>query len=268
MADKRRTGFEDAVLIAAKLPWWGSLALALFSYALFHWLTGLQTPPAKGLENLGEALFPQLVKAFAMLLQYVVPAIFGIAAVTAIVKRRSSAALLGEIARRGSSAALLEMDWRDFERVVGEAFRQQGYVVAENDRGGADGGVDLVLTKGAERFLVQCKRWKATMVGVDVVRELYGVMAARGATGAFVVSTGKFSPDARAFAEGRNIELMDAKTLVAQHSVSAAPANPARGCPLCGAPMVERVAKQGARAGQSFLGCSTFPKCRGTRELA
>jgi restriction system protein len=33
-------------------------------------------------------------------------------------------------------------------------------------------GVDLALTKGTEKFLVQCKQWKAYKVGVDVVREL------------------------------------------------------------------------------------------------
>jgi restriction system protein len=50
--------------------------------------------------------------------------------------------------------------------------------VAEIGGGGADGGVDLVLTKpgksGGEKFLVQCKQWRAYKVGVDVVRELYG----------------------------------------------------------------------------------------------
>ena len=39
---------------------------------------------------------------------------------------------------------------------------------------GADGGIDLVLRKGSERFLVQCKQWRAYKVGVNVVRELYG----------------------------------------------------------------------------------------------
>lgn len=33
-------------------------------------------------------------------------------------------------------------------------------------------------------------------------------------------------------------------------------------CPKCSAPMVLRVAKTGAHAGQKFWGCSTFPKCR------
>jgi ribosomal protein L37AE/L43A len=33
-------------------------------------------------------------------------------------------------------------------------------------------------------------------------------------------------------------------------------------CPQCGSEMVIRVTKQGSNAGQQFLGCSTFPKCR------
>ncbi|MGH8514908.1 MAG: topoisomerase DNA-binding C4 zinc finger domain-containing protein [Gammaproteobacteria bacterium] len=36
-------------------------------------------------------------------------------------------------------------------------------------------------------------------------------------------------------------------------------------CPRCGAPMVQRVAKQGSNAGKPFWGCSTFPRCRGFR---
>ncbi|MBI2907797.1 MAG: four helix bundle protein [Chloroflexi bacterium] len=36
-------------------------------------------------------------------------------------------------------------------------------------------------------------------------------------------------------------------------------------CPRCGKPMVRRVARQGARVGQPFWGCSAYPECSGTR---
>ena len=36
-------------------------------------------------------------------------------------------------------------------------------------------------------------------------------------------------------------------------------------CPRCGSGLVERTAKKGARAGSTFLGCSSFPKCRYTK---
>ena len=38
-------------------------------------------------------------------------------------------------------------------------------------------------------------------------------------------------------------------------------------CPRCGGSLVERTAKQGAHAGQSFLGCSNYPRCRFTRAV-
>ncbi|WPJ98098.1 NERD domain-containing protein [Coraliomargarita algicola] len=38
-------------------------------------------------------------------------------------------------------------------------------------------------------------------------------------------------------------------------------------CPNCGAPLVTRTARRGANAGNQFLGCSQYPKCRFTRTL-
>ena len=38
-------------------------------------------------------------------------------------------------------------------------------------------------------------------------------------------------------------------------------------CPKCGAELIERVAKKGQYAGQNFLGCSNFPKCKFARKI-
>ena len=37
-------------------------------------------------------------------------------------------------------------------------------------------------------------------------------------------------------------------------------------CPLCGSPMVMQFASRGRNAGQTFWGCSKFPRCRGSRD--
>ncbi|WP_446442437.1 topoisomerase DNA-binding C4 zinc finger domain-containing protein [Psychrobacter sp. 1176_08] len=34
-------------------------------------------------------------------------------------------------------------------------------------------------------------------------------------------------------------------------------------CPRCNGEMIKRVAKKGARQGQTFYGCRQFPRCRG-----
>src|SRR6185503_18917134 len=103
-------------------------------------------------------------------------------------------------------------------------------------------------------------------VGVDVVRELYGVMAAGGATGGFVVTSGRFTEAAIAFASGRNVTLIDGPKLhglitQAKASAQRAPMPPATttaalpvdaspgvepSCPTCSKPMVRRTAKRGA----------------------
>lgn len=38
-------------------------------------------------------------------------------------------------------------------------------------------------------------------------------------------------------------------------------------CPRCSSGMVERKARRGKNSGKNFLGCSNFPRCRGTRDL-
>lgn len=38
-------------------------------------------------------------------------------------------------------------------------------------------------------------------------------------------------------------------------------------CPHCGAPLVQRTARQGANAGRDFWGCSTYPRCRYTKNV-
>jgi restriction system protein len=143
-----------------------------------------------------------------------------------------------------------------------------------------------VLRKGSEKFLVQCKQWRAFKVSVEIVRELYGVMAATGAAGGFVVTSGRYTEDAVQFAQGRNVTLIDGPQLhamikaaqvassraapngvpPAQPAVS--PASPAEiACPLCGKAMVRRTARRGANAGDVFWGCSAYPTCKGTRAL-
>jgi len=188
--------------------------------------------------------------------------------------------------------SLRNMSWQDFELLVGEAYRRQGYLVEERGGGGSDGGVDLVLRQGGEATLVQCKQWKSWKVGVKVVRELYGVMAANQAARGIVVVCGRFTREAREFAKGKTLELVDGRALWklvkdVQGKAKARPAGQARDgdestppegvqpeaatgpldCPECGSKMVLRTARRGAHAGSQFYGCSQFPRCNGIRKL-
>lgn len=290
MARKKTSLAEDLMDLVSLLPWWAGVVLAAISYVLLH---RLATPPTAVLlqpGQMGDLIVRSMGAALASFGQYVVPLICLSGAAVSAWRRHKRLTLISNTAQAKGADALDGMSWREFEMLVGEAFRLQGFGVSETGGGGADGGVDLVLSKGTEKFLVQCKQWKAYKVGVDVVRELYGVMVAKGATGGFVVTSGSFSDDAKAFADGRNVKLVDGHRLFglikqARQSLSSrvdaadrlhpvAPSSPpsvaagATACPACGSGMVKRIAKKGANAGGQFWGCSQYPACRGVRPIA
>lgn len=290
MARRRKSGLtSDLVEIFARLPWWLGVIVAAIVYVLLHRAAVQAVPLGIQPARVGGIAVHTIWKTFAGFGQYVIPALCLLGAGVSAWRRHHRQSLVADVAQAKSADALDGMSWQAFEMLVGEGFRLQGYQVAETGGGGADGGVDLVLTKGGEKFLVQCKQWRAMKVGVEIVRELYGVMAARGATGGFVVTSGRFSDDATKFASGRNVKLLDGPQLHALiRQVKAAPGQTVRPpadvatakpvtpfvsetaaptCPLCAKPMVRRVAKQGANAGSAFWGCSGYPPCRGTRQI-
>jgi restriction system protein len=96
---------------------------------------------------------------------------------------------------------------------VAEAFRSQGYLLIETPQGGPAGVGELVVRRERTTFLVDCRRWRAGKVGVDAVHALQSAMAARGADGGFVLTTGRFGREAVAYAGGCNIQLVDRPAL-------------------------------------------------------
>lgn len=291
MARRKRTSTADDLLeLVAMLPWWAGVLLAVGGYFVLHNIASQPVVAPTQPSQMGAMVTQSIWKSLATAGQYLLPFICLLGAVTSAWRRRARKNLVVDVARSKATDALDGMSWREFEMLVGEGFRLQGYQVAETGGGGADGGVDLVLTKpgknGGEKFLVQCKQWRAYKVGVDVVRELYGVMAAKGATGGFVVTSGRFTDEAISFASGRNVTLVDGPKLhgllrqtqagvdrpPAQKPAvpvarSPAPSPQALACPLCAKPMVRRTAKRGANAGGEFWGCTGYPACRGTRPI-
>ncbi len=283
---RRTSAFSDLMEISARLPWPAALASALISYAGFHWIAARLAAPisANAVADIGPVYIHTMVATVASLLQFIVPLGIVIGASVSFVRRWRGAVLLSQAAE-GGAAAIARLTWPDFEKVVGEAFRKEGYTVRGNLRGGPDGGVDLVLQKGSKRSLVQCKHWRSSSVGVTPVRELYGVMTARAADGGFVVTSGSFTREAQAFAEQCAIELVDGGRLrdwmaTMNRSSGADPQRPPESsransgagecestnpaCPHCGVGMVLRTARRGPLTGKAFWGCSRFPQCRVT----
>jgi len=167
---------------------------------------------------------------------------------------------------------LRRLDWRQFELLVADFYREQGYQVIEGDGNAPDGGVDLMMrSPEGERIIVQCKHWRTSKIGVNVVREMLGVKTKLGVSRIAIVGTGSYTQEAIAFAEGESIELIDGETLLRRKtgedrsSIVIHNHAPMGLCPICGSALVERVARRGRNAGSKFVGCSSFPRCRYTR---
>lgn len=169
---------------------------------------------------------------------------------------------------------LRELEWRRFELLIEGLFRHQNDWRAEGGAAGADGGIDLLLYAQGESkptAAVQCKAYRNKQVGVSIVRELYGVMAAEGIPHGMVFTCGEFSADAEKFAENKSVDLVngahllslihelpeDARNRLLREITAGDYTTPT--CPKCRVKMVVRKGPRG-----DFWGCAHYPKCRQT----
>jgi len=107
------------------------------------------------------------------------------------------------------------MDGYEFEYFVGNLLRKMGFEVEQTALSG-DGGVDIIahshelIFKG--KYLVQCKRYTGT-IGEPTIRDLYGVVLSQNANKGILITNSFFTQQAKHFAEGKNIELLDGNEL-------------------------------------------------------
>jgi len=97
-----------------------------------------------------------------------------------------------KVLRKLSASNLDSLNWREFEELVAELLKLDGYKV-ELGRGTKDGGVDIITTKEVERFgliqgVWQLKKTK-NKVGISVVRELADTTREMKASKGIIVTT-------------------------------------------------------------------------------
>ncbi|MDE2296834.1 MAG: restriction endonuclease [Burkholderiales bacterium] len=168
------------------------------------------------------------------------------------------------------------IEWRRFEALVEALYAQAGFETRSQSHG-ADEGIDIWLYSrsrpGAPVSVVQCKHWQGKRVGVDKVRELRGVMAAKGVTRGQFATTSTFTTDAVTFAKENGINLLDVQSLLALISQRTGVQQQALleiafegeywrpTCVNCGIKMLERSPRKG---GAAFWGCERYPRCKTT----
>jgi restriction system protein len=250
---------ESILNLLVEYPWWVSVLVSGISFVILKFILPSIDFQSMVVNSVAKGL-PSLAPFVALILLIPAP----ISALRSWQKRR-------RLDSQKGIDSIRALGWREFEELVGEAYRRQGVTVIENTTAGPDEGIDLVLKKDGGLVLVQCKQWKSAKVGVNIVRELFGVVTAKHATSGILITSGIFTQEAKNFATDKPIDLVDGTQLLQligqvqkQQVVSPEPALENL-CPKCGGEMLMRTAQRGPNPGQKFWGCSNFPRCRYTK---
>ncbi|WOH39407.1 restriction endonuclease [Thalassotalea fonticola] len=255
------------------LPWWVNGPLSLIVYELLK--DGL---PRSYFESPISASLANALSTFAA----PIASLIAFIALIDLIKSLHKKSLIPRMSGKGAfgflnafesqTDPLKSITWREFEMLVGEVYKSLGYKVFET-KGGADGGIDLILKRNGEKAIVQCKQWRTQKIGVKTVRELYGVMVAENADRAIVMCSGTYTGEAYVFAKGKPLELIGGTQLKGMidsvstnRPIDTQPKLNEKSCVSCGNKMLVRTAKKGPNAGNKFWGCSAFPRCRKTQE--
>jgi HJR/Mrr/RecB family endonuclease len=132
---------------------------------------------------------------------------------------------------------LRHLNSEEFEWLVGEVFRREGWEVEETgSQEHADGNIDLAMAREGKRAIVQCKLWQSWRIGVKEIREFGGTLLREGLQGSegIFVTIGDIREQARAEAKTTGITLVDKYEL---HSRMER-VRRVEPCPICGKPMV------------------------------
>jgi len=132
---------------------------------------------------------------------------------------------------------LRQLNGEEGEWLLCELFEREGWEVQHTgSQSRPDGNIDLELSRGADRAIVQSKFWQRNRVGVKQVREFGGTLLREGLQGSdgIFVTIADIHEEARTEAKKIGITLIDKSEL---HS-RIEKVRRAEPCPVCQKPMV------------------------------
>ncbi len=163
MARRKKSLLTDTVDMVGKLPWWAGCALALLSYLLLHKVAEQPIVVNATTGQVRNVAMQSFWRGLATAGQYMLPVICLAGAALSAYRRRKRVNLITGATSSKAADTLDGISWQEFELLVGESFRLQGFQVSESSGSGADGGVDLVLRK---RRGERSKPWEAKSSGL------------------------------------------------------------------------------------------------------
>lgn len=102
-----------------------------------------------------------------------------------------------------------------FEHICAEFLKDMGYSGIVVTKQSNDQGIDIIASKGEDKYAVQCKRWKG-FVGSPEIQQFIGAMRNAHVEKGLYITTSSFSRNAEIMAQMNNIELID-KTQLIKH---------------------------------------------------
>jgi len=199
----------------AQIPWWVSVSLSTFFYVLLKFVVPYFEAQSILVKEVHISLGPVFAPVVALV--FLTPVTFSLLQSN---RKKKLYDLKEEI------ELIQNLPWQQFKVLVAEAYKQTGYIIMEDSSFSADPNVDLVIRKSANLYLVQCRYWQNRKLGKREVKSICSLTHAKQASGAFLMTTGIFTNDARHYAAGRPISLVDGIELVdllsKAHSNSAA----------------------------------------------
>src|SRR3954462_4731124 len=168
---------------------------------------------------------------------------------------------------------LKHLEWRRLEELCAAYFEELAFKTAiVHER--ADGAAEIGLSAagaGEPSVLVHTKTWDAYPIGIKPLRELRAAMTSANVAEGVMVTSGRFRPEATAFAAKEHIELIDGASLLAK--LGALP--PEKGlallkfvtkgdfltptCPRC---FIKMTAGKSTGHGRMYGGCRNYPSCK------
>ncbi len=169
---------------------------------------------------------------------------------------------------------LKRLDWRRFEELCAAYFEALGFR-ADLAAAGADCATINLYQQGAKNasILVQCRPWDAHRVGIKPVRGLRGAMTSGNVGEGVMVTSGKFTQEARDLARREQISLIDGAELVGKIAELApekalallrAATEGDYQTPTCPACSVKMVTRKSTTRGRTYWGCRNYPACKHT----
>ena len=190
--------------------------------------------------------------------------------------RSQSAEQAGFNGRKWTPELLKHLEWRRFEETCAAYFDATGFATRVAPSASGSGVADIGLrAEGAETVttLVHCKAFDAYRVGIKPMRELRAAMHSAKVDKGMLVTAGRFTNEAAAYAAAERIELVDGAALLAR--LAALPADTALAllkfatqgdfltptCPDC---CIKMTARRSTSGGRKFWGCANYPRCKET----